>query len=182
MHAHLPSTYHMPHAPPGEDTHNTIPRSPSFHIPHIPHTTYHTHQVKIRAAAGIPTISGVSTWGMAREKRTSEFVGVSWENRRKPWKASIDFEGKRKFLGYFDDEKDAARKYDEHAALEGKPVNFPQHAGQTQAKKRPPLAATGEIGHGNREDIRNAASASASASCRASARLASSSAGAVSVS
>jgi hypothetical protein len=43
-----------------------------------------------------------------------------------------------KHLGLFHDEKEAACKYDEQAALRNKPVNFPQHEGQEQAVKRAP--------------------------------------------
>ena len=71
----------------------------------------------------------------------SKFVGVSWNKDRKKWKAEIKIDGKIKTLGYFHDEKEAACKYDEQAALLNKPVNFPQHEGQEQAvkmrKKRP---------------------------------------------
>jgi hypothetical protein len=68
----------------------------------------------------------------------SKFVGVSWFMRDNKWKASIQIDGKQKTLGYFHDEKEAARKYDEQAALLNKSVNFPQHEGQEQAVKRAP--------------------------------------------
>jgi hypothetical protein len=67
--------------------------------------------------------------------RRSKFVGVNWHKRSKKWKAEIRIDGKKKFLGYFNDEKEAACKYDEQAALLNKPVNFPQHEGQEQAVK-----------------------------------------------
>ena len=60
----------------------------------------------------------------------SKFVGVSWIKQMKKWKAQITIDGKSKHLGYFDDEKEAACKYDEQAALLNRPVNFPQHEGQ----------------------------------------------------
>ena len=57
------------------------------------------------------------------------------------WEAQITIDGKLKHLGLFHDEKEAACKYDEQAALLNRPVNFPQHEGQEQAvkmrKKRP---------------------------------------------
>ena len=59
----------------------------------------------------------------------SKFVGVSWIQRDKKWKAEIRIDGKIKNLGSFHDEKEAACKYDEQAALLNKPVNFPQHEG-----------------------------------------------------
>ena len=68
----------------------------------------------------------------------SKFVGVSWFMRDKKWKAQITIDGKTKNLGLFDNEKEAACKYDEQAALLNKPVNFPQHEGQEQAVKRAP--------------------------------------------
>ncbi len=67
--------------------------------------------------------------------RQSEFVGVTWYTKNKKWTANIRIDGKLKNLGYFDDEKEAACKYDEQAALLNKPVNFPQHEGQKQAVK-----------------------------------------------
>ena len=77
--------------------------------------------------------SSSSAWPSIRSK----FVGVSW-NKQKKWKATIRIDGKDKHLGYFNDEKEAACKYDEQAALLNKPVNFPQHEGQEQAVKRAP--------------------------------------------
>ena len=66
----------------------------------------------------------------------TKFVGVSWYMRDKKWTAQITIDGKFKHLGYFDDENEAAYKYDEQAALLNKPVNFPQHEGQEQAVKQ----------------------------------------------
>jgi len=67
-----------------------------------------------------------------------KFVGVTWHKKAKKWQANIKTDGKSKHLGYFDDEKEAACKYDEQAALLNKPVNFPQHEGQEQAAKKAP--------------------------------------------
>ena len=68
----------------------------------------------------------------------SKFVGVNWHKQKKKWHVQIRIDGKHKHLGYFDDEKEAACKYDEQAALLNKPVNFPQHEGQEQAVKPAP--------------------------------------------
>ena len=67
--------------------------------------------------------------------RPSKYVGVSWDKTEKKWKAQIKIDGKKKSLGYYHDEKEAARIYDEQAALLGKPVNFPLHEGMEQAVK-----------------------------------------------
>jgi hypothetical protein len=45
----------------------------------------------------------------------SRFKGVSWNNERNKWKAKITVSGRDKFLGYFDDEVEAACKYDSAA-------------------------------------------------------------------
>ena len=73
--------------------------------------------------------------------RQSKFVGVSWYKQIKKWQVKIRIDGKSKNLGYFDDEKEAACKYDEQAALLNKPVNFPQHEGQEQAVKPAPAGS-----------------------------------------
>ena len=70
--------------------------------------------------------------------RPSKYVGVSWNKQTKKWKAEIRIDGKSKSLGRNHDEKEAARIYDEQAALLGRPVNFPLHEGMEQAVKRAP--------------------------------------------
>ena len=71
--------------------------------------------------------------------RPSKYVGVTMhQSGQKKWQASICIHGKKKSLGYFHDEKEAARIYDEQAILLGKPVNFPLHEGMEQAVKQAP--------------------------------------------
>ena len=70
--------------------------------------------------------------------RPSKYVGVSWKKQYKKWQAQIKIDGKSKSLGYYHDEKEAARMFDEQGALLGKPVNFPLHEGMEQAVKRAP--------------------------------------------
>jgi hypothetical protein len=66
---------------------------------------------------------------------SSMYTGVSWNSRDTRWASVICRDGKRSHLGCFSDEKEAARRYDEAAALLGKPVNFPQ-TGQKKAIAR----------------------------------------------
>ena len=70
--------------------------------------------------------------------RPSKYVGVTWDKKNKKWKGQIEIDGKDKYLGLYHDEKEAARIYDEEAALLGKPVNFPLHEGMEQAVKAAP--------------------------------------------
>ncbi|GAH46575.1 unnamed protein product [marine sediment metagenome] len=51
-------------------------------------------------------------------KRTashSKYIGVSWHKYKKKWYAQISVNGKRKHIGYFDDEIEAGKAYDEAA-------------------------------------------------------------------
>jgi hypothetical protein len=50
--------------------------------------------------------------------RSSRFKGVSWYRRRNRWEASIKVHGRKRRIGYFDDEVAAARAYDAAAIAE----------------------------------------------------------------
>lgn len=47
-----------------------------------------------------------------RKNGSSQYRGVSWDRQKNKWTAYFRLQGKKKFLGYFDVESDAARAYD----------------------------------------------------------------------
>ncbi len=51
----------------------------------------------------------------ADKKSTSQYKGVSWSKEKQKWQSHICNESKRKHIGYFDNEKDAALSYDYYA-------------------------------------------------------------------
>jgi hypothetical protein len=50
-------------------------------------------------------------WRNNRAK-SSVFVGVHWHRQRRKWEARIRHDGKPQYMGYFDDEREAARAFD----------------------------------------------------------------------
>lgn len=44
-------------------------------------------------------------------KKSSKYKGVCWHKHHKKWTAKIQINGKRKHLGYFEDEREAAQEY-----------------------------------------------------------------------
>ena len=61
------------------------------------------------------TLSQNSMNKRGRSSRTSKYKGVCYAKRRNKWQASIRVDGKERFLGYFNNEEDAAKAYDEAA-------------------------------------------------------------------
>ena len=69
------------------------------------------------------------------ERQETEYVGVSWSKQHQRWRVRIQIADKRKFLGLFDSDYEAAMKYDEEARNHGKPANFPIDPEEIQAEK-----------------------------------------------
>ena len=71
-----------------------------------------------------------NSWNKRKQKGdySSKYKGVSWAKRVGKWHTEIYCRGKKIFIGYFDDEKAAARAYDEKATRlygEYAALNFP---------------------------------------------------------
>ena len=61
---------------------------------------------------------------------SSQYRGVSWEKNCKKWRAQCMVDGKKKNLGSFDDEREAAIARDSYAYSQGFPLeglNFPEN-------------------------------------------------------
>jgi uncharacterized protein (DUF1684 family) len=57
---------------------------------------------------------------LLQQPTRSNFVGVSWYQSSQKWRAQITLNGTPKYLGSFDSELEAAKKYDEFAKIYGK--------------------------------------------------------------
>lgn len=53
----------------------------------------------------------ISKWHLQNGKKTSQFTGISWDKKTKKWEAKIWIDGKKIYLGRFNDEINASLAY-----------------------------------------------------------------------
>jgi AP2 domain len=81
-------------------------------VDHVDHDTLNNQRYNLREST--PLQSSHNTRSRAG---TSQYKGVLWEQSRGRWKAEIRASGKKRFIGRFDDEEEAARAYDRIAKV-----------------------------------------------------------------
>lgn len=71
--------------------------------------------------------------------KTSRFVGVFWHKRDKKWNAQIAHNKKKRYLGAFRREEDAARAVDDAVKSMGldRPLNFPEEVSRYSVQEQP---------------------------------------------
>ncbi len=66
--------------------------------------------------------------GKRKAPSSSKYRGVGLDKvtKTKPWQAHIGIDGKKKYLGNYATEEEAARAYDAEGARLGRELNFPE--------------------------------------------------------
>jgi hypothetical protein len=104
---------------------------------HINHDGMDNRSANLRAATRAQNMRNRKKYARTCSSR---YKGVHWYKQYSKWTAKIRFDNKRIFLGYFEDEVEAARAYDRAAMKyhgEFASLNFPDKAGVLHRRKRP---------------------------------------------
>ncbi len=84
--------------------------SSELFVDHINHNGLDNRKANLRAATPLQ-----NSWNNQRERGRNRFRGVLWNKVAKKWQVQVNHSGKHISGGYFDDEVEAARAYDEAA-------------------------------------------------------------------
>jgi len=107
--------------------HRRIIKAPdNLLVDHINHNGLDNRKANLRLAT--PAQNNRNCLIIKKRNAYSQYRGVTWSKRKKRWLVMIRFDGKRKFLGYFKDEIQAAKTYDMAAKIyhrEFAALNFP---------------------------------------------------------
>ena len=94
-------------------------------VDHINHNRLDNRKANLR-----PATPAQNSWNRLIKKRGNRFRGVDWDKKEKKWRTRLTHNRSRITMGYFDDELEAARTYDEAAKkLHGEfaVLNFPDN-------------------------------------------------------
>jgi len=83
-------------------------------VDHINHEPLDNRKVNLRVCTGTENMHN----SHAHKLSSSQYKGVSWYPPTKTWQAHIRVDKKKLHLGYFENEQDAAKAYDEAASKE----------------------------------------------------------------
>lgn len=81
----------------------------NLYIDHINRNGLDNRKANLRPATALQ-----NSWNMKKFRRKcgSRYKGVTWNKRQNKWVAQVQANGKVKFVGYFDDERQAGKAYD----------------------------------------------------------------------
>jgi len=82
-------------------------------VDHINHNGLDNRKANLRPATRAQ--NNYNRIAIKRKNVSSKYKGVAWNKDKNKWRARIHFNGKLIFLGYFKDEIQAAKTYDEAA-------------------------------------------------------------------
>lgn len=102
-------------------------KEPGMVVDHIDNNRFNNH------VSNLQTLTNRENVSKGRVNKTSKYMGVSWYEKFKKWRAIIQHNGKRYNIGSFTNEEDAKKAYD--CALHNLQHNIlPNHFGKNQRR------------------------------------------------
>ena len=83
-----------------------------IHVDHKDRNITNNKLINLRHATHQQNLRNVGKW--KNKVMSSNYKGVSWDKSRKKWYVSVAIDGRSKYIGRFENEKDAARAYNQY--------------------------------------------------------------------
>lgn len=96
--------------------------NPKLVVDHINHDTLDNRKENLRVCTHRQNMQN-----LLPDHYTSKFPGVCWMSFNSKWQATILLNGKRKYLGQFDDEREAAKAYEAAVRATGEELVCKMH-------------------------------------------------------